>query len=170
MINTQGSIRGHIIRKAFSRDYRRRSAAYVLFLCIATVVMIIGLSALTSVRIQRQSAAGANGTIAARFHAQSAIELGLAIINLDPAWRNNWGSGVWITDNLTSTRLMSLEASILDNEDGDGNSDNDAVVLIGTGVDGHAQHKIKVTLAAVSDRGGMVIAPGSWERIGFDDD
>jgi len=144
-------------------DHRRRGVAYVFFLGIAMFVTIIGLSALTAVRIQRRDANNANDLSAARLYAQSAIELGFAAIHLDPAWRDNLGSGTWFTDQSVSTGTMSLEVSITD--DGDEYPANDPVLLIGTSVHGQARQKIEVTLVTLSDNGGLVIAAESWRRV-----
>ena len=140
--------------------HRRRASSYVFFMGCAMVVMIIGLSALMAVRIQRRGAEGSNHLAAARFFAQSAIEYGFALINKDANWRTNLGSGFWVTDQGIDGGTFSLEATFID--DGDGIPTNDDVVLTGTGVHGPATHKTQVTLIAQS--GGVVLAPGSWQR------
>jgi hypothetical protein len=93
---------------------------------------------------------------------QSAIEMGLAMIRRDATWRGKLGSGVWFADLPIGNGTMSLECFIV--SDKDGNPENDAVILIGAGVHGQATHRIQVTLEALSDKGGLVISPGSWER------
>jgi hypothetical protein len=142
--------------------HRRRGVGYVYFLTTMMLIAVMGVSALLAARVQLRSAGGTNDSTAARFYAQSAIELGLAEIHLDPNWRTNLGTGIWISGQAIGAGTLSLEASILN--DGDGNPDNDSVRLIGTGVHGQAQYKTEVTLAALSDKGGLVIPPGSWRR------
>ena len=142
------------------RDRHRRGSAYVLFLTTAMMVTLIGMSALMVIRVQRRSAQSAEGSTLACQHAQSAIEMGFVMINQDPAWRTNLGSGAWITDQSIGTGTMSLNATLQDQ--GDSDPDNDSVVLIGTGVEGQAIHKMQVT--ADADSGGMVVVPGSWMR------
>ena len=126
----------------------------------AMMVTLIGMSALQVIRVQRRSAQSAKGSTQARYYAQSAIEMGFVMINQDPAWRTNLGSGAWIADEPIGDGTMSLNATIQDQ--GDADPDNDVVVLIGTGVEGQAIHKMQVTANAYS--GGMVVEPGSWMR------
>ena len=155
--------KGRVTRKIAACDHRRRGVAYVFFLGIAMFVTIIGLSALTVVRIQRRDANNANDLSAARLYAQSAIELGFATLHLDPAWRDNLGSGTWYSDAPIGTGALNLEVSITD--DGDEHVGNDPLLLTGTGVCGQARHIIEVTLVALSDNGGLVVSPGSWKQV-----
>lgn len=145
-----------------SMTHRRRGVSYVYFLSTTMLVAVIGLSALMYARIQRRSALGGDHSIAARFYAQSALELGFSEIQLDPSWRTNLGSGAWFTDLPIGDGTLSLEVSIL--ADGDGNPDNDLVLFVGTGVHGQATHKIEVTLTTLSDIGGLVTSIGSGKR------
>ena len=142
--------------------YRRRGSSYVFFMGTAMIVTIIGLSALMAVRIQRRGAEGSNDLAAARFYAQSGIEHGFSMINQYPDWRTNLdlGSGSWITDQNIHGGTYSLEAAFID--DGDGNPENDDVLLTGTGVQGPASHKTQVRLNAQS--GEVALLPGSWQR------
>ena len=142
--------------------HRRRGTSYVYFLSTIMLVTVIGLSALMYARIQRRSAQGGDHSIAARFYAQSALELGFAEIHLDPSWRTNLGSGAWFTDQPIGSGTLSLDVSIL--PDGDGISANNPVLLVGTGVHGHATHKIEVTFTTLSDMGGLVTSIGSGRR------
>ena len=137
---------------------------YVYFLSAMMLISVIGLSALMATRIQVRSGEGTSDSTTARFYAQSAIELGLAMIQQDSTWRSSLGSGAWFTDQPIGAGTMSLESAII--SDADGNSRNDPVVLIGTGVHGQATHRIQVTLGTLSDKGGLVIAAESWQRTG----
>ncbi len=137
-----------------------RGSAYVLFLITAMIVTLIGMSAVLAIRIQRRIAQTTQGIIQARHHAQSAIELGFAMINQDPDWRTNLGTGPWITDQSMGSGTISLDATLLDQ--GDADPDNDSVILIGTGVQDQAIHKTQVTANAKD--GGMIIEYGSWMR------
>ncbi len=139
---------------------RRRGSSYVFFMGTAMIVTIIGLSALMAVRIQRRGAEGSNDLGAARFYAQSAIEHGFAMINQDPDWRTNLGSGFWLTNQQIHGGTYSLEATFID--DGDGKPENDDVVLTGTGVHGPSTHKTRVVLTAQGT--GVALSPGSWQR------
>ena len=160
-----GTTRHRAVRTATGtrlNTHRRRGMGYVYFLSTTMLLTVIGLSALMYARIERRSAQAGDHSIAARFYAQSALELGFAEIHLDPNWRNNLGSGVWLKDQPIGNGTLSLDVSILD--DGDGNLDNDPILLIGTGVHGQATHKIEVTLEALSDKGGLVNSPASGKR------
>ena len=142
------------------RRFRRRGSSYVFFMGTAMIVTIIGLSALMAVRIQRRGAEGSNDLAAARFYAQSAIEHGFAMINQKADWRTDLGSGFWIPAVNIHGGTYSLDATFSD--DGDGNPDNDYVVLTGTGVHGPARHKTQVTLTAQGS--GVALSPESWQR------
>ncbi len=143
-----------------SHRHHRRGSSYVLFMGTAMLVMIIGLSALMAVRIERRGAEGSNDLAAARFYAQSAIEHGFAMINQDADWRTNLGSGFWVTNQEIHAGTYSLEATFID--DGDGKPENDDVVLTGRGVHGPASHRTQVMLIAQS--GEVALSPGSWQR------
>lgn len=142
------------------RRHRRRGVTYVLLVGTAMIVTVIGLSALVAARVQLRSAEGTNDSAEARFYAQSAVEMGFLMIRGTSTWRNDLGSGFWLTDQPIGTGTFSLEATILD---GGGDPNDDPVVLTGTGVCGQARHKMQAT--AVPQDGGMVIAPGSWRQV-----
>lgn len=142
------------------RCYRRRASSYIFFVGAAMVVAIIGVSALMTVRIQWRSAESSNDLTAARFCAQTAIEFAFVQINQDRTWRTNLGAGFWGLDHQIGGGLFNLEATFID--DGDGNPNNDDVVLTGIGVYGQATHRVQCTL--VAQNAGVVISPGSWER------
>ncbi len=65
-----------------------------------TVVALIGLAAVTSLRIQRRSVQGLMGFSEARLFARSAIDIGLRTVNTDSNWRSTMPNGVWHTDAL----------------------------------------------------------------------
>ncbi len=143
------------------RRCRRRGMTYILILGVATMVTVIGLSALTVTRIEWRASVRASEAGAARFYARSAVELGFLSIRDDPAWRTGLGSGWWLLDQPIGDGTMSLDAAIV--VDGDEDPDNDVLVLTGIGVCGEARHKMQVTV--VPDSGGMVIAPSSWQQV-----
>lgn len=142
--------------------YRRRASSYLFFLGTAMAVTVIGLSALTAVRIQRVDAVATNELTAARFYAQSAIDHAFTLINSDASWRTNLGIGVWLDGVALGQGSYRVEAAFQD--DGDGNPANDNVTLTGTGIVGdRVTYKIEVTLLASSD--GVSISPGSFRRV-----
>ena len=77
---------------------RRRGAMYLAVLMTATIVAIIGLSALAATRVQLRAAEGGNDLAAARFYAQSAIEMGAFVINSLASWRTTYTHGAWISE------------------------------------------------------------------------
>lgn len=143
---------------------RRRGVSYVYFLSVMMLLSVIGLSAIMSARIERRAVQSGDDALIARYYAQSALELAYTKINLDPNWRTNLGSGAWYTNQSIGDGELSLSATIFVNADGDGISENDPVLLVGTGVYGRATHKIEVTLSTLSDKGGLVVAEGSARR------
>ena len=145
-------------------SHRRRGVGYFYFLSTMMLIAVIAVSALMAARIQLRSAGGTNDSAGARLYAQSAIELGLAMIQQDDAWRSSLGSGAWFTDLPIGDGTMSLESAIV--SDADGYPNNDPVVFVGTGVHGQAKRRIEVTISTLSDKGGLVIAPESWRRVG----
>ena len=147
--------------RRFHHHHRRRGASYVFVLGTGMVVMVMGLSTLMMVRIQRRSNEGSNDLTAARFYAQSAIEYGFAKINQDPDWRMNLGAGPWATDQPIGRGTFSLEAAFVD--DGDADASNDPVTLIGSGVSGEAMHRTQVTL--IPQGVVVVVSPGSWKQV-----
>ena len=144
-----------------SKDFRE-GTALVLVLGVATILMVVGLSAVTAARVQLRGADGSNSAAAARCYAHSAIELGFIMIQMDADWRTNLGSGAWITDEPIGSGTLSLEVLIVD-DDQDGDPTNDPAVLTGIGVDEQARHKTQVTVTPC--KGGMVVSPGSWKQV-----
>ena len=148
------------------RNHQRRGSMYVVVLGTAMIATVIGLSALYLVRIERRAAQGANEQVEARGYAQSAIEIGFLMIRADPAWRDNLGSGYWAAKQPIGNGAYVLLAAVID--DGDGQPDNDPVVLTGIGVSGRARHGMQVTI--VSQSGGMIVSPGTWKQVPVNDE
>ncbi len=142
--------------------HRRRGSMYVVVLGATLSVFIIGLSALTVVRIERRSVAGVADLTQARLYAQAAIEMGFFYISDDPSWRDNRPHGTWVTDEPIGDGTFSLE--VIDPDDDDLALDpNNFVVLTGIGVQGGATFRLKVTIAPLN--GGYEIVPGSWRHM-----
>ncbi len=141
--------------------HRRRGASYVFVIGTGMLVMVIGLSTLMMVRIQRRVNEGSNDLTAARFHPQSAIEYGFAKINQDPGWRKNLGAGSWAIDQPIGRGAFNLEVTIEGRVDTVIRAD-DSLAFVGTGVSGQATHRTQVTLILQGDS--VVLSPGSWKR------
>ena len=120
---------------------------YVAILGTATLVAVIGLSALTLARIQHRTGQGTSDQAEARLYARSAIEMGLFWMNGDPDWRTGFPNGAWATKQPIGNGSFTLEG--IDRVDADlANSDSDSLDLVGTGFKGDAQYKLQVTLEA----------------------
>ncbi len=127
--------------------HRRRGSIYIMVLGTSTAMTVIGLSALLAVRIERRGAEGTADLSKARFHARSAIEMGLFQIGSDLDWRTNQTNGNWYVDKPISTGTFTLEG--VDPNDGDlGNNDTDPLVFTGIGTRGDALYSLQVTLTA----------------------
>ncbi|MFH1108343.1 MAG: hypothetical protein V1790_03975 [Planctomycetota bacterium] len=132
-----------------SRQHRRRGSMYVAVLGSAMAVTVMGLSAVMLARVERSSVVGTADSAAARFYAQSAIELGQHRIRQDSNWRTTYTSGVWEATRAIGTGTYTLEG--IDTIDGIlSNSASDPVVLRGTGFQGQSRYKLQVTMTAKS--------------------
>jgi len=148
----------------------RRGSIYVAVLGTAVLVVIIGLSALTLVRVQRRDAEQVYELAQARLHARSAIELGLLAIANDANWRSSRGGGMWFTDKPLGTGRFSLKVE--DPRDGDvTNAICDPVLLTACGYQGQARQMLQVKLESEAERSdpvGAAIAaldPLAWWRL-----
>lgn len=126
---------------------RRRGSTYIVVLGSSLVVTVIGMAAVMAARVERRSTEGAADMTAARFYAQSAIELGCYLIDSDPNWRTNRVNGTWVSNRTIKTGTLSLLG--VDPNDADlSNSATDPLVLTGIGVEGEAKYNLQVSLQA----------------------
>ncbi len=124
---------------------RRRGSIYPAVLAYASLVTIIGLSALLALRLQRRASEGEIDFSQARLHARSAIEMGMWVLENDPDWRTTLPNGVWVKDGPIGTGAYTLEG--VDPNDAElADSNLHPLVLTGTGVQGAARHKTQVRL------------------------
>ena len=122
---------------------------YIIVLATATIVTVIGLAALLSVRIERREAELSSDHARARLYAQSAVELAIQRIADDANWRTNNPSGIWEADRPIGGGTYSIQG--VDPADGDlTNSGADPLTLTGIGVQGDARYKLQLTLNAVA--------------------
>jgi len=122
---------------------------YVAVLGSTMVITVIGLSALMLARVERTSAEGTADLSAARFYAQSAIEMGQHKIRQDSNWRTTYTSGVWEANRTIGSGKYTLEG--IDPVDGNlSNSASDSLLLRGTGFEGLSRYKLQVTMMAKS--------------------
>jgi hypothetical protein len=127
---------------------KARGSVYLHVLASSLLISVIGLGALSAVRVQMRSARLDRDCAQARLCAVSAVELGLLHVRQDPQWRQTWSSGVWMQDQPLGSGRFTLEGvdprdNVLDS------SPYDPLVLTGTGTAGIARHKARVTLVPV---------------------
>lgn len=130
-----------------SARQRRRASIYILVLGCALIVTVIGLSAVTSVRLRQRSLSGGRDFATARWGAQSAVDLGMQMIEDDPDWRTNLGDGLWIDGLSLGEGTLSLRAT--DPDDGDlADNSGASLELTGIGRCDSAQYNLEVTLVS----------------------
>ncbi len=95
----------------------RRGSVYVTTLGAATLVTIIGLSALVGARIQTRMADGEIKTAKADLYAQSVVDIVLLRLVGDPTWRTTYVNDVWTSDETIDDLTFSYK--FVDEEDGD---------------------------------------------------
>ncbi|MBN2316804.1 MAG: hypothetical protein JXM79_22945 [Sedimentisphaerales bacterium] len=123
---------------------KRRGSTYLMVLSSSMIVTVIGLASLLAIRVQRRSMQMTNDAAEARLYAQSAIELGLLYVQ-DQNWRNTWSNGTWLSNQPLGNGCFSLEGT--DPRDNNlSDSEEDPVILTGTGMKGMAVHKVQITL------------------------
>lgn len=143
--------------------YRRRGSGYILVLAVSTIVMIIGVSSILAIRVQRKTSQRAGDFAEASQHARAAIEMGFHMIRTYPdTWRAMFSSGTMPTNQVFGQGTFTLQA--IDPIDGNlSNDPADPVVLIGIGVQNNARHRMQVTVNPVGD--GYEFEPGSWIQV-----
>jgi hypothetical protein len=136
------------MRSKKTRQIRSTGSVYLHVLGASMLVTVIGLAALSAVRIQTRSEQRAQDYAVAKAGAVSAVELGLLYIDQDPDWRTTWSSGTWLSDKALGSGTFTLEG--IDPQDGDlDDSEYEPLILTGIGTKGIARHKTQVTLVPV---------------------
>jgi len=134
----------------FDKRHHRRGSMYVVVLGASTAIAVIGLAALTSLRINRHSMELTSDFADARLYARSAIEIGMFRIKEDPNWRTTYPllpDDVWELDQPIGSGTYTLKG--VDPDDADfTNNDTDPLVLTGIGMQGEARCMLQVTLVA----------------------
>ncbi|MBI1367685.1 MAG: hypothetical protein GC162_03430 [Planctomycetes bacterium] len=114
------------------------------------IVTIIGISALTSVRIRQRMTMTNFDAADARMLARSAVDMGMLIVTYDPNWRTNRANGQWIVNQKLGSGSFTLE--VTDPADGDfTNSDLQPVRIRGYGYQGRATAMMEVTMQPTPD-------------------
>lgn len=132
-----------------TRRSRSTGSVYLHVLGASMLVTIVGLAAVSAVRLQTRATQRASDLAEARACAVSAVELGLLHVE-DPNWRTIWPNGAWLSTKALGDGTFTLEG--VDPQDGDlSDSEFEPLVLTGTGIKGIARHKARVTLVPVID-------------------
>lgn len=127
------------------KRYQRKAMSYVLVLGTAMVITIIGISALSTMRLRLRATKNSMDFLQTRLYAQSAIDMGLFYIENTPEWRTLRTSGLWVDRVPIGNGFYSVMG--IDPNDNDlSNSAIDPVILTGIGFQGDARYKLQVTL------------------------
>src|SRR2546423_2958379 len=73
----------------------RRGTVYVSILAVATLVSLLGISAVTASRLRARASNTGSDVLDAQAYAQAALDLGRLTISLDPNWRTTQSKGWW---------------------------------------------------------------------------
>lgn len=155
--NAGKSLAGRISRG----DRRRRGSVYLAVLGAATMVTIIGLSALLIARVQHRRASETSDLAQARLCALSGVDMGFLLIERNPTtWRSTFdAAGGALPAADIGSGSFALEA--VDPVDGDlVNNSTDPVLLTGIGYVGRARYKLQVRLEPNGSP-----TPGTWRHV-----
>ena len=140
------------------RRSTRRGSSHVIVLSLATVLTVVGISAITVSRVRTKGSVQANEWTDAQMLASSASEHALTTINDDPDWRANL-AGQTIQRTING---KTFSWQVVDEADGDLADDpTDPITLRVTGAAGQAAYSLKIDLALPSDPVGSGGSGGS---------
>lgn len=132
------------------RRYARPGSMYAALLMTALIVSVIGLSGLAATRIQLRSVAGVNNATAARFYAQSALDMGLFAVSNDADWRTTYSHDVWVSEQPLGEGTYTWK--LVDEQDGDlATNPAGPVRLYGKGIAGDAVRVYSVQVQPETD-------------------
>jgi hypothetical protein len=116
----------------------RRGYLYVAVMVTATLVGLVGLSAVSVARLNLRTTTRTADSSSADFLAQSAVEHALAVLKNDPAWRTTYqdnteypGTPISMNGGTVTWKLIDADGSLLDD-------DSDTVRIYGIGRQGSA--------------------------------
>lgn len=125
------------------RAPRRRGSAYVMVLGVSTVLVVIGLSAVTVSRVQTRQITQAGNWNDAQILAFSGVEHALAKLNADKNWRSTF-DGQNVQQSLGGG---DITWNVSDSADGNlGDNPNDQATLNVTATAGGATYSLEVAL------------------------
>lgn len=134
-----------------------RGSAYVAVLVTASLVIVLGIGALTATRVIGRTSRVTSEAVGARYLAAAAVDLTLWHIREHPAtWRQDLAEGVVVQRKAFGGGTLTVRAT--DPVDGDlVQGATDKVVLVGEGALGDARRLLEVTLS-----GDGVPITGTW--------
>jgi len=146
---------------------------YFATLSVAVIVSVIGISAVLAVRVQRRTFEITNDAVKARFHAQSAMEMGMYKLHMNSNWRYTYTNDIW-------TPYLDIEQGtyrfkLVDEIDGNlGNDPTQPVRLYAQAKVGQADRIYSVQLEPVIPEnmllnGNMENGTTNWSGMGLCD-
>ena len=145
-----------------SPSHRRSGSLYVAVIGVATIVTIIGLSAITLARAKLNTAQDKNDVYEARLLALSAVENAMSDINANASWRSTYVNNVEYPATPVTLGSGTMTCKFVD-ADGDLTDDNsDDATLFGIGRVGDAVHVHRVDVEVNPDTGDIEITLGTW--------
>ncbi len=112
------------------------------------IVAVLGLAALSLVRVQRLQTDGGSDMRNAQAYAKVALDMAWYRVQNDSSWRSKMASGTWSTDQAIGDGYYSFTAT--DPIDGNlTNSDVHPVVIVGVGKSGKATQKLQMEIRAL---------------------
>lgn len=130
-----------------TRQDRRRGTVYLTILSVATVVSLLGISAVTAARLRARASNAGRDILDAQNYAQAALELGRLTISLDPSWRSSQTKGWWAKNVAMGRGTYSLWVYDPNGTGALNQNTTDPVILVGTGNCGTATQQVQVQLA-----------------------
>ena len=143
-----------------ARARQRCGGIYVAVLMTAMIVAVIGISALSVNRVQFRSSEGANNVTAARFYAQSAVEMGMLSVSSDVSWRSTYSHDAWEPEQSIGNGTFTWK--LVDEYNGDLAADpSNPVRLYGKGSVGEAVRIYSMLIQEVDDASSNLLSnPG----------
>ncbi|MGD8452663.1 MAG: carbohydrate binding domain-containing protein [Phycisphaerae bacterium] len=144
--------------------YRRRAALYLAVLMTAMIVTVLGVAGLLATRIQVQSSGHTLDASAARFYAESAIDVALMKLSSAPNWytvinRGQWSAEIHVGQGTLSWRFETDQGYF-----GQG-TPPDVVRLYGRGTCGQALRIYSVLVQACDEAVAMnLLTNGDFEN------
>lgn len=131
--------------------HSRAGYLYVAVMVTATLVGLVGLSAVSVARLNLRTTTRTGDSSSADFLAHSAVEHALSVLKNDPAWRTNYlnnteypNTPIPMNGGTVTWKLVDVDSSLLDD-------DSDTVRIYGIGRQGSATSVQSVQLYPTDD-------------------